>query len=239
MTIIDRRDSFCGKMSACNNLRQYGIKYTLTSLHTVDPNTDSFKQDLHKFAATCRVARGLKHARVGVIGARPSNFNTVRFSEKLFERAGISVETIDLSEILGHIARLPDSHPTVKTKLEAITGYVPTKGVPTASTLKMAKFGVIVDDWMQAKELSASAVQCWTALEEFYGVVPCTLMSMMSNNLMSSACETDIAGVIGMHALALASGKASAIVDWNNNYGTDPDKGVIFHCSNLPGHLRR
>ncbi len=234
MTIIDRRDSFCGKMSACNNLRQYGIKYSLTSLHTVDPNTESFKQDLQKFAAICRVARGLKHARVGVIGARPANFNTVRFSEKLFERAGISVETIDLSEILGHIQRLPDTHPTVKTKLEAITGYVPTKGVPTASTLKMAKFGVIVDDWMQAKELSASAVQCWTALEEFYGVVPCTLMSMMSNNLMSSACETDIAGVVGMHALALASGKASAIVDWNNNYGTDPDKGVIFHCSNLP-----
>src|SRR6202011_3108579 len=25
MTILHRRDSFCGKMSACNNLRQYGI----------------------------------------------------------------------------------------------------------------------------------------------------------------------------------------------------------------------
>ena len=234
MTILDRRDSFCGKMSACNNLRQYGIKYTLTRLHTVDPEDASFLTDLHNFAAVCRVTRGLKHARVGVIGARPTNFNTVRFSEKLLERSGISVETIDLSEILGHIERLPNEHASVKAKLESITGYVPTKGVPSASTLKMAKFGVIVDDWMQAKELDASAIQCWTALEEFYGVVPCTLMSMMSNNLMSSACETDIAGVIGMHALALASGKASAIVDWNNNYGDDPDKGVIFHCSNLP-----
>lgn len=237
MTITDRRDSFCGKMSVCNNLRQYGIKYTLTTLHTVDPESESFRRDLHNFAATCRVVRGLRHARVGVIGARPANFNTVRFSEKLLERAGISVETIDLSEILGHIERLPDDHTTVKSKLEAIMGYVPTQGVPSPSLLKMAKFGVIVDDWMQAKELSASAVQCWTALEEFYGVVPCTLMSMMSNNLMSSACETDIAGVIGMHILALASGKASAIVDWNNNYGDDPDKGVIFHCSNLPKDL--
>jgi L-fucose isomerase-like protein len=234
MTILDRRDSFCGKMSACNNLRQYGIKYTLTTLHTVDPDDPGFLKDLHGFAATCRVVRGMKHARVGVIGARPSNFNTVRYSEKLLERSGISVETIDLSEILGRIERLPDDHATVKAKLEAITGYVPTKGVPAASTLKMAKFGVIVDEWMKAKELDASAVQCWTALEEFYGVVPCTLMSMMSNDLLPSACETDIAGVVGMQALALASGKASAIVDWNNNYGTDPDKGVIFHCSNLP-----
>ena len=51
---------------------------------------------------------------------------------------------------------------------------------------------------------------------------------------MPSACETDIAGVVGMYAMALASGKPSALVDWNNNYGDDPDKGVVFHCSNLP-----
>ena len=59
-------------------------------------------------------------------------------------------------------------------------------------------------------------------MEEFYGVVPCTIMSMMSNNLMPSACETDITGVVGMYAMALASGKPSALIDWNNNYGDRP-----------------
>jgi len=234
MTIADRRDSFCGKMSACNNLRQYGIKYSLTSLHTVDPKSDSFRADLQRFASTCRVVAGLKNTRVGVIGARPAAFNTVRFSEKLLENAGISVETIDLSEVLGLAHRLTDGDSQVKGKLEQISAYVPTKGIPNDSLMKMAKFGVVVDNWMESNRLVASAVQCWTALQEFYGVVPCTLMSIMSNNLMPSACETDIAGVIGMYALTLASGKPSAIVDWNNNYGEDPDKGVIFHCSNLP-----
>jgi L-fucose isomerase-like protein len=234
MTIADRRDSFCGKMSACNNLRQYGIKYSLTTLHTVDPESDSFRADLRKFVGICRVVGGLKHARVGVVGARPANFNTVRFSEKLLEHTGISVETLDLSEVFGRTERLPDDHAKVKAKLEQVGGYVSTDNVPSPSLLKMAKFGVVVDAWMEANNLVASAVQCWTAMQEFYGVVPCTIMSMMSNELMPSACETDIAGVVGMYALALASGKASAIVDWNNNYGDDPDKGVIFHCSNLP-----
>ena len=234
MTIADRRDSFCGKMSACNNLRQYGIKYSLTSLHTVDPLSDSFRADLQRFASTCRVVAGLKNTRVGVIGARPAAFNTVRFSEKLLENAGISVETIDLSEVLGLAQRLTDGDSQVKDKLEQINAYVPTKGIPDDSLMKMAKFGVVVDNWMESNRLVASAVQCWTALQEYYGVVPCTLMSIMSNNLMPSACETDIAGVIGMYALTLASGKPSAIVDWNNNYGDDMDKGVIFHCSNLP-----
>ena len=234
MTLADRRDSFCGKMSACNNLTQYGIRFSLTALHTVDPESASFRADLRRFASLCRVTRGLKSARIGLIGARPAAFNTVRFSEKLLERAGISVETLDLSEVYGRAERMKESDPALKAKLEEMTAYVPTNGIPSASLVRMAKFGAVVDSWMQHFELQASAVQCWTSMEEFYGVVPCTLMSMMSNGLMPSACETDIAGVVGMYALVLASGKPSAIVDWNNNYGDDPDKGVIFHCSNLP-----
>lgn len=234
MSISDRRDSFCGKMSACNNLRQYGIKYSLTNLHTVDPESESFRDDLRRFTSICRVVGGLKNARIGALGARPTAFNTVRFSEKLLEHSGISVETLDLSEVFGRIERMGDDSPKVEEKLTEIEDYVSTKGISDEALLKMSKFGVVVDDWMAENQLVASAVQCWTAMEEFFGVVPCTLMSMMSNNLMPSACETDIAGVVGMYTLALASQKPSAIVDWNNNYGDDPDKAVIFHCSNLP-----
>jgi L-fucose isomerase-like protein len=101
----------------------------------------------------------------------------------------------------------------------------------------MAKLGAVVDEWMAQTDCAISAVQCWTSLEEYFGVVPCTVMSMMSENLMSSACEVDICGVVGMHALQLASGTPSALLDWNNNYGEDPDKAVCFHCSNLPKHF--
>lgn len=234
MTVADRRDSFCGKMSVCNNLRQYGIKYSLTTLHTVDPTSASFRADLRRFVAACRVVAGLKGARVGVIGARPAAFITVRYSEKLLERAGISVESIDLSEVFGRALKLAETDPKVKAKVEQIKAYVPVRNTPADALVKMARLGVVIEDWMAENKLVASAVQCWTAMEEFYGVVPCTLMSMMSNSLLPSACETDIAGVIGMYAMALASGKPSALVDWNNNYGEDPDKCVVFHCSNLP-----
>jgi len=234
MLMGGRRDSFCGKISVCNNLWQYGIRYSLTANHTVAPSSEAFQSELKSFAATCRVVKGLRRVRVGVLGARPAAFNTVRFSEKLMERHGISVETLDLSEVFGRVGRMADEDPKVKAKLEHIDAYVSTRGVPPASLTKMAKFGVVVDEWMQANELAGSSVQCWTAMEEFFGVVPCTLMSMMSNTLLPSACETDMIGMIGMYILQLASGTPSAIVDWNNNYGDDPDKAVIFHCSNLP-----
>jgi L-fucose isomerase-like protein len=237
MTIRDRRDSFCGKMSCCNNLSQYGIPYSLTTLHTEAPGSDVFRRDLSWFAGVCRVVRGLRRIRVGAIGARPAAFNTVRYSEKILEANGVSVEPIDLSEIMGRIHRLSDDAPATREKLAEIHSYVPTGGVPRDALLKMAKLGAVIDEWMQQTDCAISAVQCWTSMEEFFGVVPCTVMSMMSNNLMSSACEVDICGVIGMHALQLASETPSALLDWNNNYGDDPDKAVCFHCSNLPKHF--
>ncbi len=237
MTIEYRRDSFCGKMSACNNLRQYGIPYSLTQMHTVSPDAEEFEADLDWFAGVCRVAKGLRQLRVGCIGARPAAFNTVRYSEKILEAHGISVETIDLSDIMGRIGKLNDNDQNVQAKMAAIKAYTPHKGIPEAALNKMAKLGAVVDGWMKDNDLAVSAVQCWTAMEEFFGVVPCTVMSLMSNDLMSSACEADICGTISMHALALASQTPSALLDWNNNYGNDPNKAVCFHCSNLPKHF--
>jgi L-fucose isomerase-like protein len=239
MTIKDRRDSFCGKMSACNNLSQYRIPYSLTTLHTEAPTSEVFQKDLEWFAAVCRVVKGLRRLRIGAIGARPAAFNTVRYSEKILENNGISIETIDLSEILGRIQRMKDHDDAAQAKLAAIRKYVSTDAVPAEALMKMAKLGAVIDGWMAETQVAISAVQCWTSLEEYFGVVPCTVMSMMSENLMSSACEVDICGVIGMHALQLASQTPSALLDWNNNYGEDPDKAVCFHCSNLPKHFFR
>lgn len=231
-TVERRRDAFCGKVSVCNNLRQNGYPFSLTELHTVSPRSDSFRSDLTKFVGVCRVVKGLKKARLGAIGARPGAFRTMRFSEKLLQSYGITVNTIDLSEILGAANRLADADAPVKSKLDALSAYVNTSGVPGASLVKMAKLGVAVEDWIAANDLDATALQCWTSIQENYGINACSLMSMMSEKLMPSACEVDITGVASMYALQLASGKPSALVDWNNNYGGDPNKCVFFHCGN-------
>src|SRR6202050_2167018 len=237
MAITHRGDSFCGKMSACNNLRQYGIPYSLTTVHTETPDSAEFSKDLEWFAGVCRVVKGLRNLRIGAIGARPAAFNTVRYSEKILEHNGISVETLDLAEVIGRISRMKDDDARAVQKLNAIQKYVSTSGIPQPALLKMAKLGAVVDDWMKSADVQISAVQCWTSLEENLGVVPCTIMSMMSDSRLSSACEVDVCGVLGMHVLQLASGTPSALLDWNNNYGADPNKAVCFHCSNLPKHF--
>ena len=232
LSVERRRDAFCGKISVCNNLRQYGLPFSLTTAHVVSPLSEAFRADLAAFVAQCRVVRGLRHARIGAVGARPNAFNTTRYSEKLLQASGISVTTVDLSDIFGRLSRLADDSPRVKERVAQITGYANATLLPGSSLLKIAKLAIVLGDWMDEHELQATAIQCWTSMQQHYGVNVCTAMSMMSERLLPSACEVDVAGVVAMYGLQLASGRPSALVDWNNNLGDEPDKCVFFHCGN-------
>ena len=229
-----RRDAFCGKISVTSVLYQYGIPFTLTSNHTCIIKSDEFKKDLIRFEKICNVVRKIRRARFGQIGTRPNAFETVRYSEKILEFNGISIESIDLSEILAAIQQLKDDDPKVKEKIEFIKNYTPTKEFPGDGLLKLAKLAVIVEIWVAENELDGFAFQCWPSIQDNFGIVPCAVMSMFSEALVPAACEVDISGLIGMYILQVASDTPSAILDWNNNYGDDPNKMVLFHCSNLP-----
>jgi len=228
----NRRDAFCGKISVANNLYQYGFKFSLAAKHVTRPTDDEFAGDLADFIAVCRVVKGLRNARIGAVGARPGAFNTVRYSEKILERNGISVITVDLSEILGNAEKLSADDKVVKQRIEQINAYAPRGSTPDSSMVQIAKLDVVLRDFVEANELDATAIQCWTSLQTNYGCNVCTSMSMMSENMLPSACEVDVTGTLTMYAMQLASGTPSALVDWNNNYADDDDKCVLFHCGN-------
>ena len=232
LDVARRRDAYCGKISVCNNLAQAGIRFTLTSKHVCHPTSASFESDLKNFLGVCRVVNGVRGVRLGAVGARPGAFNTVRYSEKLLERHGISVTTVDLSEILGAANKLDASVPAVVSKLKEIQGYAPAPGVPPEKLVQMARMGVVLSQWSEANCLDATAIQCWTSVQQNYGCNVCTLMSMMSEKFMPSACEVDVTGVLTMYAMQLAGNTPAALVDWNNNYADDDNKCVLFHCGN-------
>ena len=233
--VANRRDSFCGKLSVCNNLYQYGIPFTDTTYHTCALDSDVFTQDIEFFAAVCRVVNGLRSARIGAIGARPGAFQTMRISEKLLQTSGITVVPVDMSEILFAAQALGDDASEVKQKIQEIRDYgtIPST-IAEEAILKQAKLSVTVESWMDANKIDAAGVQCWTSVEENYGCAACLTMSMCGEKLQPCACEVDVCGVTGMYALVLATGNPAALLDWNNNYGDDRDMCVCTHCSNYP-----
>lgn len=232
LDVARRRDAWCGKISACNNLYQYGIKYSITQQHVIHPNHEDFKKELLDFVAVCRVVKGLRKVRIGAVGARPGGFNTVRYSEKILQRSGISVVTVDLSEILGNANKLTKDDQSVKDHIDRILAYAPKGRTPDEAMIQIAKLDVVLNNFVQEHALDATAIQCWTSLQQNYGCNVCTSMSIMSENMLPSACEVDVTGTLSMYAMQLASGSPSALVDWNNNYADDENKCVLFHCGN-------
>lgn len=233
--VAHRRDAFCGKLSVCNNLYQHGIPFTDTSTHTSKVDGAEFGVDLEYFARVCRVVGGLKKARIGQVGARPAAFNTVRASEKLLQATGITVVPVDLSEIIAAAQKLADGEKAVRESVARMRRYgaIPAS-IPEENVLRNAKLCVALDRWTEKNAIDACGVQCWTSIQNNYGCAACTAMSLMSDRLLPAACEVDIAGAVSMYALTLASGGASALADWNNNYGAERDMCVVTHCSSFP-----
>jgi L-fucose isomerase-like protein len=232
--VNSRRDAFCGKLSVCNNLYQYGIKFTDTIYHTYSLDSEEFTRDIYKFAGICRVVKGMKNLRVGAIGTRPIGFQTMRASEKILQKTGITVVPVDMSEILAEAEKMDENSAAVKEKVGAIQDYGTCRILNKKQLPRQARFGLAVEHWIEANDIDISALQCWESIEKNYGCAACVTMSMMGEKLMPSACEVDIAGTIGMYALALASNRPSALLDWNNNFAEDRDKVVCTHCSNYP-----
>jgi len=233
--VHSRRDAFCGKLSVCNNLYQYGIPFTDTTYHTYPLDSELFAKDVTKFAGVCRVVGGIKGARIGQIGTRPQAFQTMRASEKILQATGMTVIPVDLSEIFAATGKIDDNAKALVDKIEAIKNYGKIVSSAVSDKIKrQAKFGVAVENWMAVNEIDAAGIQCWESVENNYGCAACLTMSMLGEKLRPCACETDLTGVVSMYTLMLASGTPSALLDWNNNFAEDRNKCVCTHCSNYP-----
>jgi L-fucose isomerase-like protein len=233
--VRSRRDAFCGKLSVCNNLYQYGIAFTNTANHTCKIDSNEFREDIQCFAAVCRIVNGLKRARIGAIGARPAAFQTMRASEKLLQASGITVVPVDLSEILNEAQRIDNKADDLKKKLIEIKEYGNIPAYIDEEKIKIqAKFTLAIEKWIAENEIDAAAIQCWESIQKNYGCATCLSMSMLGEKMIPCACEVDLAGVVSMYMLALATGQPSALLDWNNNFGEDRNMCVCTHCSNYP-----
>ncbi len=232
-----RRDAFCGKISIMDVFCQYGVKFTALKPHTVHPSSAAFAQAIDYFDRLCRVVKGMRGLVVGAIGARTTPFKTVRIDELALQRHGITMETIDLAEVFARIKALKDNDPAVRAKAKRLKAYMSWQATPAAVLPKLAKLGVVFDQLIVEFGLQALAVRCWIEMQKQLGISPCVLLSEMNERGIMAACEVDVGNAVTMEALHLASGMPAACLDWNNNYGDDETKCILFHCGALARSL--
>ena len=231
MDFEHRRDSYCGKFSIADVFYQYGLPFTMLEPHVVHPNSEAFQGNLRDFAAICRVANGMKRVSIGSIGARTTQFKTVRFDEIALQKYGITIETFDLSDLFSRVEKLDDADSDVVQMRVHLEQYTNCCAVPNDKMNSLSKVGVAINQYISEYNLDSIAIRCWTEMQSVLGIAPCVLLSALNDRGVAASCEIDICSAVSMHALQLASGDSpAACLDWNNNYGDDPDKAILFHC---------
>ena len=230
MDFAHRRDAYCGKFSVTDVFTQYGVPFTVLKPHVVHPLSPKFQENLHDFAAICRVVNGMKRFNLGCIGARTTAFKTVRFDEIALQKHGINVESFDLSEVFDKIAAKRDDDPVVTAKIERLKNYTDFSNVPRENMLNLGKLGVVIDEYIDEYHLDALALRCWNEMESHLRICPCVLLSELNDRGITASCEIDMCSAVCMRAMSLATEKPSAVLDWNNNYGDDENKVILFHC---------
>lgn len=239
MDPASRRDSFCGKISIMDVFQQYGLKFTALKPHVVSPKSPRFKQNVEHFDRVCRVVGGMKRMVVGAIGARTTAFKTVRVDEVTLQRHGITVETLDLSDVFSRIKSVSAAGSSYKAKAALLKGYTSWNKVPEASFDTLLKLGVVLDELITAYQMDALSIRCWTEMQTQLGISPCVLLGELNSRLMPAACEVDTGNAVMMRALMLASGQPPMLLDWNNNFAEDDNKCILFHCGPVPRDLMK
>jgi L-fucose isomerase-like protein len=232
-----RRDAFCGKFSVMDVFKQYNLPFTALKPHVVHPQSKEFVKNLEYFDCLCRVYNGLKDTVVGAIGARTTAFKTVRIDELALQKHGITTETLDMSDIFARVSALNTDDKKVVSKAAQLKDISNWSGVPDKAFDSLSKLGVVLDNVIDEYSLDCLAIRCWIEMQQQLGVSPCVLLGLLNNKCFASACEVDIGNAITMHALSLATGKPSVCMDWNNNYGDDEDKCILFHCGSVAPSL--
>jgi L-fucose isomerase-like protein len=239
MDFEHRRDSYCGKFSIEDVFHQYGVPFTVLEPHVVHPLTDAFAQNLRDFAAICRVVNGMRKFSIGCIGARTSKFKTVRFDEITLQKYGITVESFDLSELIYKVQQKTDNDKKVLARKERLINYTNFNRVPDNKITTLAKISVVIDEYIEKYELNAITLRCWEEMQTVLGVAPCVLLSELNDRGIVASCEIDLCSAINMYSMQLASEQPTACLDWNNNYGNDPDKVILFHCGPVAQSLMK
>ena len=191
MDFQHRRDAFCGKFSVTDVFSQYKVPFTMLKPHVVHPLSKEFRQNLIDFARICKVVNGMKRFTVGCIGARTTAFKAVRFDEITLEKYGITVESFDMSEVFKKVDELKDNDERVIKKEERLKNYTDFSICPIKRLNTLAKFSVVIDEYIEEYHLDCLTLRCWNEMETYYRVCPCVLLSELNDRGIVARCVSD------------------------------------------------
>ena len=233
-----RSDSFCGTLSISSGLYRRRIPFSFLGI--CFPEEEVFSKGITDFVRTCVAVRGFVGARIGLVGPRPERFETCAINEfPMIEQFDQRVVPVSLVDIFNRADQIKDEKGVIRI-IDEIKESANCKLVKEETLRKAARLEIALKEFAQEKDLSAMAVQCWSAMQEIYGISACSTLGRLTQQGIMTACEVDIHGALTMLVQHLASLKTTVphFIDWTIQHQREKDVFLAWHCGNAPMGLK-
>lgn len=229
------RDTQCGLFATGKVLRRFQVPFTyMTNCRLNDP---VFERGLRDFMAVCNVVKTFRHIRILQISTRPFDFWTTMCNEgELLERFNIQLSPIPMPELTQEMRLAKEKSPQeVQQVLEYIKENMDVR-IADEALENVAALKVAMKHLVQKYGCNAVAIQCWNALQQEIGIMPCAANALMNDEGIPVVCETDIHGAITA-LLVEASGMGetrSFFADWTVRHPDIENGELLQHCGPWP-----
>ena len=202
------RDSQCGLFATSRVLKAFGVPFSyITNSRLTDP---VFERGFGNFLAAASVVKKFRSLRIGQIGVRPASFWTVKANEgELLERFGIEVVPITVQDLRQMMdAELSQRRGEVDAEAAAIRAKLDAVEIGEESLVRVAAMKLAVRSWAEAEGLDTVAVFCGGGIRQLTGIMPCFVLSELTDDGFPAICETDLHGSVSAVMTQAAAGGA-------------------------------
>jgi len=233
------RDTQCGLFATGKVLRRFNVPYTYIVNSTLD--SEVFERGFKNFISAANVVKMFNRLRVLQIDTRPSGFWTMICNEgELLERFGIEVYPVTLIDIQNATLEIEKgAGEELKNTVDFIKEKLDCREADEGAIKRVAALKIAIHNFAKNNGCSAVAIQCWNAMQDSIGIMPCLANSLLTDEGIPVACETDIHGAItSVMAQAAAMGKSVPFfADLTVRHTQNENGELLFHCGNFPVSL--
>lgn len=228
------RDTQCGLFATGKVLRRFGVPFTyLTNCRL---NDTVFERGIKDFLAVCSVVKTFRNTRILQIGPRPFDFWSTMCNEgELLEKFHIELSPIPLQELTEAVRQAIAD----RTEVEKTMAYYRNNmDICVSDELLqiVAGLAVAMERLIQYYHCNAGAIQCWNALQDELGIMPCAANALLNDKGIPIVCETDIHGAITALLVEAAAndGTRSFFADWTIRHPDVENGELLQHCGPWP-----
>jgi L-fucose isomerase-like protein len=232
-------DTWCGQFMTASAIKRRG--FTFIHINTCNPEDDYFKNRIASFTrAICAVSR-FKGAKFGQIGTRPQLFESQFWSEENMQKQfSQMVVPMDLATAFSRLDDIASNDPEVLAIVKDIVDNAEIGDeYNDQSIINQARYELSLQRIAKELDVSAMAVNCWTQIQQKYGISGCSTFGRLNDKGLITACEVDLLGAVTMWAVYCAALGDSVpdFIDWTDLHPSEENVWLAWHCGNAAPSL--